>query len=113
MKTVATYCDILSPYLPAITNILRENAVVVAKSISIRCQTKCSHRVEKACGKSTKTTVAKASILLNLFQLFYVHAQLSVTSHHTDRTVAITATTTRIITQHIQKYLTHRITTTH
>lgn len=99
-KTVATYYDILSTYLPAITNILRENAIVVAKSISVRCQTKCSHRVQKARGKSTKTTVAKTGIFLDLLQLLYVHAQLSVIPHSPN--------SCNYLNNHIYHYKTHR-----
>ena len=70
-------------YLPAITNILRKNAVIIAKSISVSCKTKRSHWIQKARSKSTKTTVAEAGILLNLLQFLYVQAQLSITPHRT------------------------------
>lgn len=63
-------------YLPAIFDHLREDAIVISDAVAIGCQTQGGHGVQEAGSKTTKSTVAQASILLDIFQLLDVKAKL-------------------------------------
>jgi len=70
-------------HLPAVLYCLREDAIIIAQSISIRRQTQTSHGVQEAGSQSAKTSIAKPSIVLYLLKLFNVKAKLHNALKHT------------------------------
>jgi len=70
---------IVAVYLPAVANILRENAVVIANAVSVGGEAERGHRVKEAGGQSTEAAIAESGVLFNLLQLLDIQTQLPIT----------------------------------
>lgn len=62
----------LNTHLPAITDLLREDTVLISQPVSVTGDAKRCHAVQEACGQTTQTPVAQAGILLDLLQFLDV-----------------------------------------
>ena len=63
-------------YLLSVDNLLLEDSVVVSDAVAVCRHGQGRHRIQETGCKTAQTSIAEASISLNVLQLFYVETQL-------------------------------------